>query len=192
MQVSAAVQKMKILVVGPTRSGKTGIVNALAELGGDGNNTNTNPTVGVRILEVYRSLEERPASDQNRTLIELWDCSGDRKYENCWPALQKDADGIIFVFNPENKTHEREIETLVRAFTTPTQLRDSQCVIFAHHPQPFGMVEPPKPKVAKTFPKIGVLHTTFGSETIREEFQRLLQRCALVAFEKRDAEERQI
>ena len=82
--------------------------------------------------------------------VELWDCSGDQKYdfifsgilksilkfkqilvlsfaiisfdktvdacpsrfENCWPAIQKDANGVLFVYNPDNTSHGKELETL--------------------------------------------------------------------------------
>ena len=32
--------------------------------------------------------------------VELWDVSGDFKYEKCWAPIQKDAHGIIFVYDP--------------------------------------------------------------------------------------------
>lgn len=34
--------------------------------------------------------------------LELWDVSGDFKYEKCWAPMQKDAHGIIFVYDPAN------------------------------------------------------------------------------------------
>ncbi len=33
------------------------------------------------------------------------DTSGSGNYESCWPAIQKDAHGIVFVFNPDNSAH---------------------------------------------------------------------------------------
>merc|ERR1712046_468239 len=42
-----------------------------------------------------------------KTGVELWDVSGATEYENCWPAIQKDADAVIVAFNPDNPLHER-------------------------------------------------------------------------------------
>jgi len=35
-------------------------------------------------------------------MVELWDVSGDIKYERCWPAIQENVTGIILVYNSEN------------------------------------------------------------------------------------------
>tara|TARA_B110000285_G_scaffold213754_1_gene258396 strand:- start:700 stop:825 length:126 start_codon:yes stop_codon:yes gene_type:complete len=32
--------------------------------------------------------------------LELWDVSGDFSNEKSWPAIQKDADGVMFVYDP--------------------------------------------------------------------------------------------
>ena len=32
--------------------------------------------------------------------VELWDTSGDPKFDNCWPALAREAHGVMFVFHP--------------------------------------------------------------------------------------------
>ena len=34
-----------------------------------------------------------------RESIELWDCSGDKKYESCWGAILKGCAGIIMVYD---------------------------------------------------------------------------------------------
>jgi hypothetical protein len=79
--------------------------------------------MGGRILELERS----------KSSVELWDVSGDQvcvlrvgvnrtsspltlimfgsmasRYEACWPAIIKDANGVILVFNPESHVHESE------------------------------------------------------------------------------------
>ena len=35
--------------------------------------------------------------------MELWDSSGAEQYSGCWPAIQRDSQGVVFVFNPENQ-----------------------------------------------------------------------------------------
>lgn len=63
--------------------------------------------LGVRILEL-ESADLKIADQQSEKLIELWDCSGDRKYESCWPALRFGAQGVVLVVDPE-KTQDEEL-----------------------------------------------------------------------------------
>ena len=35
--------------------------------------------------------------------VELWDTSGNLRFENCWPALAREAHGVMFVFHPGNE-----------------------------------------------------------------------------------------
>ena len=90
--------KVKILVIGPQRSGKTAIANLLGELT-DSVSEFYRPTVGVRVVELERDPPPAVASF-GKINLELWDCSGDFKYEKCWGPVQKDANGIIFVLDP--------------------------------------------------------------------------------------------
>jgi len=76
---------MKIVVCGPTNSGKTSIANFLC---GNSPTLGTRskqytPTEGVRILE----------SECNGIEVELWDVSGSQSYEKCWPAIMQPKDG---------------------------------------------------------------------------------------------------
>lgn len=169
--------KLKIVVVGPQRVGKSALANFLADQG-DVPAAEYAPTVGVRILEVYKPL----GATNTRTLVEIWDVSGDRRFEPMWPAIQKDADGLLLVYNPANKAHEREIEIWYRAFAGPLNLRETQCQLFAHHTQPYSLPAPPRPKLgAKALAKVTACHTSIEADAsmIRDEFLRFLQRCAV-------------
>lgn len=135
---------MKILVIGPSNSGKTTIANLLA-----GHSTtpavNYHPTAGVRILEM-----EKPAPRATRVSgeapvpIELWDCSGDLRYEKCWSAFRKDLNGIIFVFDGENGFEDMDI--WVKNFAHRTGIAIANCMTFAHfkNSKPKGNLKPPK------------------------------------------------
>ena len=35
-----------------------------------------------------------------RVSAELWDTSGDKKYEDCWPAITHKASGVILAYDP--------------------------------------------------------------------------------------------
>ncbi|PSN45041.1 Intraflagellar transport protein 22 [Blattella germanica] len=84
--------------------GKTTISNFLSDAT-EISSGDYRPTQGVRILE----FEAQNLNVNNRHLkaeVELWDCSGDHKFESCWPAIQKDTQGIIFVYNPSTPDHQ--------------------------------------------------------------------------------------
>lgn len=46
--------------------------------------------------------------------VELWDISGDFKYEKCWAPCQQDANGVIFVYDPmAGKSAEDALQQMV-------------------------------------------------------------------------------
>lgn len=122
--------QVKILLIGPTESGKTVLANFLSDItenvGGE-----YKPTAGVRILEFESHLEN--SGDNRSSKVELWDCSGDFKFETCWPAIMKDCNGVVIVFNPDVPSHLKEIETWHSMFISSQSLQESQCLLIAHH-----------------------------------------------------------
>ena len=48
--------------------------------------------------------------------MELWDSSGSDQYEACWPAMQRDAHGVIFVFNPDSEAQAKHLDSFHQAF----------------------------------------------------------------------------
>ena len=91
------------------QSGKTTICNFLSDatetFGG-----NYHPTSGVRIVEFESPISGGGGRKQNNVEVEMWDCSGDLKYEACWPAIARDVNGVMFVFNPEQQNFDKELE----------------------------------------------------------------------------------
>ena len=90
--------RIKLLIVGPQRSGKSTITNIIGELSEHVSQT-YHATVACRIVENERDPPPAVASF-GKVNLELWDVSGDFKYEKCWGPIQKDAHGIIFVYDP--------------------------------------------------------------------------------------------
>lgn len=32
------------------------------------------------------------------------------RFENCWPAVARDTTGVVFVFNPDQPNHDKQLE----------------------------------------------------------------------------------
>jgi hypothetical protein len=43
------------------------------------------------------------------TNVELWDVSGNRRFDAGWAAIQKDAAGVIIVFDGDDGDQERAV-----------------------------------------------------------------------------------
>nr|CDJ84657.1 CRE-IFTA-2 protein [Haemonchus contortus] len=95
----------KILVLGPCKSGKTAISNYLGEQVDIESLGEYRPTKGVRIVE-FESHELDIRRQRIEVDVELWDCSGDLKYRDCWPAIRDGIEGVILVANPDENTGE--------------------------------------------------------------------------------------
>ena len=117
-------------MVGPCQSGKTMIANFLSDatenVGGD-----YRPTVGARILE-FEMPSLNVAGTNVKAEVELWDMSGSNQFEGCWSAIQRDAHGVIFVFNPDSAAQAKQLDAFHQAFAQGRNIPDTACVVFAH------------------------------------------------------------
>ncbi|KAK7087143.1 intraflagellar transport protein 22 homolog isoform X2 [Littorina saxatilis] len=178
--------KVKILCVGPTECGKTVICNFLADAtevsGGD-----YRPTQGVRILEFEASGLTIPG--RSSVDVELWDCSGDKKFEACWPALVQDAMGVIFVYNPDQANHDEELEKWYTFFGSQQSMKVNGCIVFSHH-------RPNAPDIVRTelpagFSKMQKIETNIEDdpESVRIAFNRFLTMIVSALSKHREKEE---
>ena len=117
---------LKILLIGPSKARKSGIASFLAGVS-ESIGESIGPTIGVRILECERA--GRP--------VELWDVSGDQAYEGTWPAVQKDTDGILLVFDPEVEGQARELELWHEWFIQKTGIPAERAAAWAVTPAPY-------------------------------------------------------
>ena len=65
--------------------------------------------------------------------VELWDVSGDFRYEKCWAPIQKDAHGIIFVYDPTMANAEETLNQLVNLFPKAMMLQPKFCMVYINH-----------------------------------------------------------
>ena len=88
------------------------------------------PTIGCRILEMEQNLKISNRSE--KTEIELWDCSGDLKYENSWPALSDESNGVIFIYNPKDPAQTKELNQWFTHFAQQAGVREECCMVVAN------------------------------------------------------------
>ncbi|KAH9515141.1 Intraflagellar transport protein 22 [Bulinus truncatus] len=176
--------KAKVIIVGPTASGKTFLSNFLADAT-EFSAGEYHPTQGVRIIEF------EAGSDSGRATVdvELWDCSGDRKFEACWPAFVKDASAAIFVYNPDQPNHDKELDTWYNFIIGNQHIKESQCYVFAHHkPNTAGESS----ELSNSFSKIPLLHTSLeedSADKVRREFNKFLSSLVKAVSSNREQEE---
>ncbi|XP_005988632.1 intraflagellar transport protein 22 homolog [Latimeria chalumnae] len=183
--------KTKLLIVGPRECGKTVLANFLSDatesIGGE-----YSPTQGVRILE----FEFPSVNGSNKSVsceVELWDCGGDEKYETCWPAMMKDSNGVIIVFNPDLPSHLKELEAWYSSFVLQQRLQDSQCILIAHH-KPGSGADKGRLPLAPPLNKLSIIHSNLEEdpEDMRKEFKQYLGSVINSLSESRDREEMSI
>lgn len=100
--------------------------------------------------------------------------SGNIKNERVWPGIQKEAQGVIVVFNGDNPKSEAEADTWIEKFPKALNIPVSQCVAFSHHVS--GSTKDKKPKTLKAAPNMKVYNTCIeeGSSTIYPAFDSFL------------------
>lgn len=120
--------------------------------------------------------------------VELWDVSGDPKYEKCWPAIIKGAQGIIFVYNPADHDAEKNMEFYINSFAKAGRILPKQCMAFAHHFDCDG--EPGKSKILNCFK--GVTITDASAENYQQivtSFEKYFSYLMGILGEKQEKEE---
>ncbi|XP_046617326.1 intraflagellar transport protein 22 homolog [Neodiprion virginianus] len=179
-------EQLKIIVVGPIGSGKTTISNFLADA--TEIPSEHRPTKGVRILE-FEIQSINVGNKFVKAEIELWDCSGDHRFETCWPAVRDKSHGVIFVHNGKSQDYVRELEQLYDYFVNQTGLGPTNCVIF-HHDQDNISVEIPK-KMSPKLSRISQVscNTEEGANKLKVDFQSFLGTLISKLQEHTDQEE---
>jgi Rab-like protein 5 len=128
------IDRVKIILAGPKDSGKTCIANYLGNLTPELTPT-SRPTIGVRIVEFERTglklVKQKAIQRDGKVLVELWDVSGEKNFQACWPSICKDAQGLLLAFNPDARNAEKDIEFWYKSFNA--RIKDSSCLVLAHH-----------------------------------------------------------
>ncbi|ESO97347.1 hypothetical protein LOTGIDRAFT_231543 [Lottia gigantea] len=176
--------KAKILMLGPCQSGKTVLSNFLSD-STDTSLGDYQPTQGLRILEFEVSASEIKAKAGME--VELWDVSGDKKFEACWPAIARDTNGVVFVYNPDQQNHDKELENWINYFTT-AGVRQDQCVIFSHAKPNADRL---RSRPTHNLRKITTVQTNLeeDADSVRQSFNKYLSTLLTALSDKREQEE---
>eukprot|EP00049_Salpingoeca_infusionum_P006766 m.111147 g.111147 ORF g.111147 m.111147 type:complete len:188 (+) comp13432_c0_seq3:389-952(+) len=84
-----------------------------------------------RILKFEPDSSDGKRSDM---MVELWDVSGDEKYQSCWPAIAKGVQGAIVVFDVNKEGQENDLDIWFKKFVKGTKIRSGQCLVVANNP----------------------------------------------------------
>ncbi|TPP66828.1 putative protein putative vertebrate RAB member RAS oncogene family 5 [Fasciola gigantica] len=83
-----------------------------------------------RALEYEQSISCK--GKMHKVEVELWDTSGSKSYENCWPAIFRGLNGVVFVYNPDDTGHGKVLEEWQSILAQSQTLRDTQCCVIGH------------------------------------------------------------
>uniref|UniRef100_A0A1B6CYT5 Intraflagellar transport protein 22 homolog n=1 Tax=Clastoptera arizonana TaxID=38151 RepID=A0A1B6CYT5_9HEMI len=163
--------KVKILLVGPCKSGKSTIANFLSD-STDNVSGEYRPTQGVRIVEFEIHLNVN-----NRNIkadIELWDCSGDKKFETTWPVMYRDAQGIVFVCDAPSLDDVPQLNNFYECFVNQSGINYKNCLVLQHSKQPENNF--PSEPLSNLYSKVQhiVTNVESGGNKLRTEFNNFV------------------
>jgi hypothetical protein len=178
--------RVKILVVGPSQTGKSNISNFLSKFRQTPTEAyiETNP---LRILEftvegLAATAGGRRTGKGVRATVELWDVGGDTRHQNCYEAIKSGAHGIIFVCNIDEPGSEKKLDLYAKHLMDPQKVPATHCVVFAHHSRAPGDDQGASPARAPPLPRTlttcrGIFETSLDGkgENMTDLFERLVE-----------------
>lgn len=173
-------QKLKIIIIGPERVGKSMIADYFYNPSRETPKI-YRPTIGVRILEIEKTLtiNGREITKQ----IELWDCSGSLQYEQIWVTVSHNADAVVLVYNGDNIQQVEEIEAWINNFPKKMKMSPSNCLGFVNHPS--GVI---KSDQTVKLSQVVFYHSCFEQRgtTIGPQFDKFLNKLFTAKMEKKE------
>jgi Rab-like protein 5 len=131
-----------------------------------------------------------------KTEIELWDCSGDLKYESCWAALSEESNGVIFVYNPKDPDQAKELNQWYTHFVQQYGVREECCMVIVNRfdSEYTSNTKGESNRLSNLFDNIKTIQSNMDeeSEKFRNEFKNFLQKVADFSKSKQDQEEKLI
>ena len=173
---------LKIVIVGPQKVGKTVIANSLSEFSHT-ISPDYHPTVGVRILETEKdytneqvgSISILKKNKINKVKIELWDMSGDRRFESTWPAIKYGANGVIIVLDAVNDRYEGVIDEWMNNFCG--EMNPDNVVCFSYKKEDSKGIA--KNKQSHQFPNMTIAEVNHSMESLLPNFHKFITKLLI-------------
>ena len=173
---------LKIVIVGPQKVGKTVIANSLSEFSHTVS-PDYHPTVGVRILELEKpytpeQVANIPVLKKNKldkVRTELWDMSGDRRFEQDWPAIKYGANGVIIVIDAVNEKYEASIDEWMNNFCT--DINPDNIISFSYKKDDSKGIS--KVKQSHQFPNLIIAEVTNSLDSLIPNFNKFITKILL-------------
>ena len=173
---------LKIVIVGPQKVGKSVIANFISEFS-HSVSPDYHPTVGVRILELEKPYSSEqvaniPVLKKNKidkVKIELWDMSGDRRFESTWPSIKYGANGVIIVIDAINDKYESVIDEWMNNFCNDIDPQNVTCFSYKKD-ESKGIA---KAKQSHQFPNLAISEVTNSMESLLPSFNKFITKILL-------------
>jgi len=175
--------KSKIILIGPTKSGKSVLANFLGDQV-DLSSHAYRPTAGVRILEFETSVSA--GHIQANMEVELWDCGGES--ENIWPAIAAKADGVLLVYDAASQDAS-SLNQYYEYFVKSHNIKDSHCAVFGNSwdQEADDDLQPPLPNCA-----FSITNLSKDPDLIKKAFNSLLMKVYGKLSASREKQEQSI
>ena len=173
---------LKIILVGAQNVGKTSIANSLSEFSHT-LSPDYHPTVGVRVLETEKTYTDEQISiiqilkknKLTKVKIELWDMSGDRRFESTWPAIKYGANGVIIVLDAVNDKYEGVIDEWMNNFCTDIKPENVTC--FSYKKEDSKGIS--KKKLSHQFPNMVISEVDHSMESLLPNFHKFITKILI-------------
>eukprot|EP00879_Flechtneria_rotunda_P008804 GHRR01009222.1.p1 GENE.GHRR01009222.1~~GHRR01009222.1.p1 ORF type:complete len:298 (+),score=88.10 GHRR01009222.1:707-1600(+) len=93
---------IRVVVVGEPLTGKTALTELIAS-GRPGKTSGSTAGCHIHVKLVHNQASDAAAAADRRFFVELWDVSGQPKYEQLRSVFYKQINGVILVYNVANK-----------------------------------------------------------------------------------------
>jgi GTPase SAR1 family protein len=177
---------LKIVFAGPPGSGKTELADLVSAVSKTFQG-NCKPTICVRILEFTTSIDV--SGLQTNISAQIWDTSGEEKYNSTWRAIANDADGLVLVYNAFDKNHGKLIESYAKTFAGGLSMG---VILVVAHKIGTSDAKPVRPKMPKHIENVQIVicNAKEPLDDFFNQFNRFLERVQQAKMRRIEANER--
>ena len=182
MSINLNKSPIKILICGPQKVGKSVIANSLSEFS-HVVSQDYHPTVSCRILELEKQftddqIKKIPILKNNKVSkvkVEIWDVSGDRKFQSTWPAIQYGAHGCIVVVDAVSNRYDNVLDEWINGFCREIDKSKIICFSYKKDDDKGTVLK----KQSNQFPNLLIAEVTNNMDSLLPHFNKLINNILL-------------